>query len=72
MKFTKAEENDLEYGQFDRDIKFNGEFNLNRYLDEKKKLRAKNGFADSISMDEISEAIGESASFSKDKMARSG
>jgi hypothetical protein len=60
-----------EYGDFDRDVKFNSDFNLQRYLKEKKTLRKKNAFGSSAAMEDIDEIIGESFSSKGDKFVQS-
>jgi hypothetical protein len=60
-----------EYGDFDRDIKFNSDFNLQRYVKEKRKLRKQNALGSTSAMDDIDEIIGESSSNLGDKFVQS-
>lgn len=53
-----------EYGRFDREVKRTREYDLKRYLAEKKKIREKTGLP-SDDMDSIAEMIGESSSTNK-------
>jgi hypothetical protein len=49
-----------EYGRFERDVKKSREYNLTRYLQDKKKLREKIGLKPHESMESIAEMIGDS------------
>ena len=60
-----------EYGDFNRDIKFNSDFNLQRYVKEKRKLRKQNALGSNSAMDDIDEIIGESSSNLGDKFVQS-
>lgn len=53
---------EFEYEWLNQELKSDTQYNLKTYLAEKKRLREKSGLADSISIDEIAEVIGESGS----------
>lgn len=53
---------EFEYERLNHELKSDTQYNLKTYLYEKKRLREKSGMADSISVDEIAEVIGESGS----------
>lgn len=64
MRHTRRHDIEAEYGQFMQDVKFNREYNMQRFIKDKKKLREKNQIVESI--EDIAEAIGEtSMSFDK-------
>ena len=62
---------EAEYGEFDRDIKFNSDFSMQRYIQEKRNLRKQNAIGSSAAMEDIDEIIGESFSSKGDKFIQS-
>ena len=53
---------EAEYGDFERDFKFNEEFNMQRWMKEKRRVALLNAGGSQSYMDEIDEVIGESSS----------
>lgn len=60
-----------EYERLNRELKSNTEYNMKRYLEEKKRIRAITGMSESIP-DEVAEVIGESSSIKTEKIGNSG
>ena len=59
-----------EYERLNNELKSNTEYNMKRYLEEKKRIRAMTGMSESIP-DEVAEVIGESSSIKTEKIGTS-
>lgn len=59
-----------EYERLNNELKSNTEYNMKRYLEEKKRIRAMTGMSESIP-DEVAEVIGESSSIKTEKIGNS-
>ena len=59
---------EAEYGYFDDQVKFNSDYNLQKFLREKSALRDKNKTQNVLESESIVERIGESSSLSSKRL----